>query len=46
MEGDPEGHLFLIPVALIALVMGRNAGLAAGVLALALFLAAARGARI
>ena len=40
MEGDPEGHLFLIPVALIALVMGRNAGLVAGALALALFLAA------
>jgi two-component system sensor histidine kinase/response regulator len=39
VEGDPEGPLFLIPIALIALVMGRNAGLVAGVIALALFLA-------
>jgi PAS domain S-box-containing protein len=38
-EGDPEAHLFLIPVALIALVMGRNAGLVAGGVALALSLA-------
>jgi PAS domain S-box-containing protein len=39
VEGDPESHLFLLPIGIVALVMGRAAGLAAGALALALFLA-------
>jgi len=35
--GDPGGHLFVLPVALAALALGRIAGLAAAVVALALF---------
>jgi PAS domain S-box-containing protein len=38
-EGDPEAHLFLLPIALVALVLGRNPGLIAGAVGLGLFLA-------
>ncbi|MGH2979211.1 MAG: PAS domain-containing protein [Solirubrobacterales bacterium] len=37
--GDPGGHLFVLPIAVVALMLGRNAGLLAAGVALALFLA-------
>jgi PAS domain S-box-containing protein len=37
VPGDPGGQLFVLPIALVALVVGRYAGLAAGGIALALF---------
>jgi two-component system sensor histidine kinase/response regulator len=37
--GDPGGHLLVLPVVLVALALGRVAGLAAACVALALFLA-------
>ena len=44
VEGDPEAHLFVLPIALVALAMGRYAGLAGGIIGLALFLAVHEGA--
>ena len=39
VKGDPEAHLFLLPIALVAVVVGRSAGLLAAAVAMGLFLA-------